>query len=629
MLTRDQNISTPEQYYGDSLLTKPTTSHSVYNNLTLSAATPLIAVNDMDSEFAKKPEGKALHAAMEAVNIENMNPNIGWGQASANYLANIAGMLINPIYGGLGTAGALLTRSAAGAAERIAPEAVNTFAKRSLGSFLSKEASEKVPETLAQLTLAGVSEKSLEAFAVGAGIGIPQGITENYDQDTGHIKWGGVAKDMGSMGAFGLAIGSIPFAFGLIKGKVNRARMAEPAEEVPVDAFQEAVEKGHITQEQYDWYKAASTETDPKKLNKLERQASQIVGSEGHIVNTATHEVPVEILKAEDIKNLQSAVADQLAGDVPENYKTALSDFIVHNGLDAQRENPKFLDGVRGYIDFMKGKMKEKPRKIVEHNEILDKHLLRSVKENMPFSQKEIMKMIKQSSFESSHIKHLPLIVPENLSKHIDLLEKINQLEKKMKKLGRNKQTEKRIKELNDRLPKILTPKEELQHIRNKLITEKGTPDNVSSTPEYHRLSQLAEVWHNARVLLDRVHMEEEYKRQDALMTISELLVKVEDSNAPRLAKPDNVINYLKERIEGNVYKKESIENIEEKVQEQTSVPSEGDQVLKEQEERIKNIKAKKSVEEFEISSERYREFKSSENVFKNLLSCVLGSVNV
>ena len=176
--------------------------------------------------------------------------------------------------------------------------------------------------------------------------------------------------------------------------------------------------------------------------------------------------------------------------------------------------------------------------------------------------------------------------------------------------------------------PKILTPKEELENIRKTLITDKGLPKNWERSNDYHRLLDLAHVWHNARTLLDRVNMERDYQAQEAYRNVADTIIKIADSDLPRLAKPDNVTNYLKARIEGNILKKEPIEFAEEKARAATEIPKDADEVLNQQEAEVKNSKAQGLSQEFRDASDKYREFKESEGIFKNLISCVMGSLN-
>lgn len=642
MLTRSPVVSPKEEYYADSLLTVPSTAHTAFNNFAAGAATPAIMANDIANTLSGQPQGRALHEALAAIEMENQTPGISWEQRATNYVASLIGYGVNPITWGFGAIGSLGARSIGVAAEKIAPNAVSVFMRRPLNSFFGEKLSRWLPEQIGRegeektLSSALISQKTLENFGSFAGAGVPQAVVNNYNLDSNHIAWGGVARDAGEMGAFGIAIGSIPFAWGILRGKVNRAIGEPPGTDVEPDKLSFALENGHIPPEEHRWYidylEHQKNPEEAYSTKDLERRATKIINKNGQEANIATNEAKFDILESKDIENLQGAVADQLIGNVPESYRTSLSDFIIHNRIDEIRQNPRTLDGIRGYVDFVNQKFLRKPFKIQQAEKILDDHMLKSVKENMPFSQKEIFKHMEQAGFERSHTEHLPLTIPDNIKSHLKLSERINQLQEKLKIAKRkgqpeNKQTLRRIKELEARLPEILTPKEELEQLRKELLLPAISRDFERSNA-YNRLVDLSHVWHNARTLLNRVHLEHEYNRQEAFRDLANQILKISDSDIPRLAKPQDVINYLKERTGGGIYPNESIEFVKEKEFVALEIPQDADNILNEQEIQVNNSAAKDLASEFHAAADKYKEFKSSESVFKNFISCVLGSLN-
>ncbi len=124
------------------------------------------------------------------------------------------------------------------------------------------------------------------------------------------------------------------------------------------------------------------------------------------------------------------------------------------------------------------------------------------------------------------------------------------------------------------------------------------------------------------------MHLERDYNAQEAFKTLADHVLKVADSNMPRLAQRDNVVNYLKARIEGNVLRKEPIEFAEAKAKAASDIPQDAEGVLKDQELQVQNSAAKDLAEEFNAASDKFKEFKASEGVFKNLIACVLGGMN-
>lgn len=641
MLTRSNRVAPQQEYYADSLLKMPTTSDTVFHNLAAGIATPVVALNMLDSQFSKKPEGQAILSSLNSIKLENETPGMTTSQWLLGEGANMLGFGLNPATWGLGEGGALAARGIGAAAERLAPDAASVFMRTPIKSLLSQPLGKFVPEMVGRegeekpLSLSLVSSKTMENFGTFAGAGVPQGIVDNYNQDTGHIAWGGAAREMGEMGAFGIAIGSIPFALGVLRGKVNRALGKDITEDVKQSTLDEALDKGHITKQEHSWYsdylEHKNNPSDIETTEKLKSRASEIINQNGHSANTVTNEAKFEMLTPDDVTNLQGVVGDQLSGNVPDEYKKALSDFVIHGRLDFMRQTPQGLDGVRGYVDHINEKLSRKPEKIAEADSILDRHMLKSVKENMPFSQKEIFKHMKKAGFESSHVKHLPMTIPENMATRLRLMEKIDKFKEKIKKekrrgLAENKQTLRRISELEGKLPKILTPKEELIQLKQDLLG-KGLKKNFEHSTSYHRLLDLAHVWHNGRTLIDRVHLEHEYKRQEAFRDLAHQTLKIADSDMPRLAKPENVMDYLSKRIEGELSKLESISEVKRVLDDHEDVPADADSVLDAQAQEIKNSKANDAKKEFTDSTDRFKEFKDSENIFKNLISCVIGGL--
>ncbi len=637
MLTRRNNLSSQYEYYSNSLInnTTPTLSHSIFYNLAAGFAAPSLGVNEaLDAQYALKPESLAIKSFVDYIGQENQNPLMGWGQKGASYLANMIGTVLNPITWMSSSAGGMIARGIISGAEKIAPNIVSTFMRRPFGQILSHP-----------LTPAGITSSALKNYGVFFGGAVPLEINNQFNTDTGHINWGGVAKESSQMGAYGIAIGSIPFALGLLKGKVNRSIGEEYSSEITSSKIDQALKNNVITPEEYQWYTEYAEHlkdpSDLKKMQELQERATQIAIKNGHPGNIASHEVQFDILKEEDMKNLQAAASDQLISDVPENYKTALSDFVVHNRLDELRAKPADLDGVRGYVDFINEKLKFKNSKLEESNKILDEHLTKRMSRSMPLSQEELLRSIRKLGLNVKGMNQLGLTIPDRIKSRISLERRIEQVKDKIKNYKRllketgDKKYEIKIKERNQtisdlekKLKEPLHPVEEIKSLREELITEKGLKEGWERSNQYHRLLDLSNMWNNAKTLVDRVHLERDYHRQESFKNLSEQLIQVSESNANRFARPEDVMTYVKTRLEEKIYKKEDIKNILEMESIQKEVPENADTLLNEQLEKIKELNSESLTDEFEKSSERFKEFKASESIFKNLISCVLGASN-
>lgn len=624
MLDRDTSLSNGQQYVADTNLTTPSTARSAFDNFSNSFMAPLAQVALLTAP-KDSDEVSAIRAARDSLELENEAPGISTAQSYANSAASLIGFAANPITWVGGAAGSLVGRGISeGASAFVGLSEGATLAQKPLSSVIGSTLGEKY---FADKTIGGMADKTLKAFSVGAGSTLPSAVIDNYNFDTKHIEWGGVANELGEMGAFAIGIDSIPFALGMIKGKVNRAVEENPGNELTKQKMDDALKNNVITPEQHKWWtdyqELKNNPGDAKAMQDLKQRGTQIVNESGEYANASTNQVPFEMISSKDMDSLKSAASDQLTSDLPDPYKTSLSDFVAHNSLDNVRDNQQMLDGVRGYSDHIREKLETKPEKIADADTILDKHLMSKVNENMPFSQKEIMKMVKQAGFDKSHIDHMPLTLPENVKKIIKLDSRIKELKTK----SANKQTARRIGDLEKQKPSVMTPKEELQHLRNKLTNREST-ERVSKMPEYQRLSELAQVWKNAKSLLDRVHLEEQYKKQEAFKNMVDEILKLSDSDMGKIGDVDNVIDYLNERLKSKVLRREPVEEFKEQVDNLRTVPADSEKVLAAQVGDASKIEGGELNKELRIAANRFDEFKKSPGVLQKFMDCMLGGAS-
>lgn len=181
----------------------------------------------------------------------------------------------------------------------------------------------------------------------------------------------------------------------------------------------------------------------------------------------------------------------------------------------------------------------------------------------------------------------------------------------------------------------LLSAKDELLNIKDKLLTEKGLKDNFQETREYKRLVELSEVWHNAQTLLDRINLEHEYERQQAFHDVAQAFTSVLDSSIERFADSGRVLAYLKERInninrafgdasysgQGGVEKKSPSEIISQ----QERLPSNHKELLAQYDEDVENVKAHDLSEEYKMSRSRFDNFNENQSALKQLVDCFRG----
>lgn len=647
MFVRESEAKPKEMYYADSLLTKPTSTESAFANLSAGLMTPVAMIGDVDQLFEQRPEGNPIRSLVNSVQIMNQTPGMGWGQNLSNELSNMVGFGLNPITWGFGAVGSEVA-GAVGAGvgvvgSKVLPEAASVFMRRPLASVFGEPLGKYIPKVTVAgeevpLTSQLLGEKYADAFGTFAGAGVPQAWYDNYNQDTRHIDWGGGATDLAKMGAFGLAVQTIPFAWGVLKARVNRGLGKPVSSELTMSDYNSALENGLITPEEHAWIKDYTE--NPLETPDLKQRASKILADNDIDHNMATHEVPVNIVDNDQMQNLNHALLDQSVSDMPGDVKSSLSDYIIRNSVDGLREKPNLIDGLRGYRDSVDNKLKFKSEKLAEADKMLDEHLTKSVKENMPFSQAEMFKTMKKFGFETSHIRNMPITVPDNMSSMLRRMEEIETLEAKnkvyAKKIQQGRQglegkvssNEKKIQVLNEKIPKLLTPKEELEHLRKTLLTEKGLPKGYERSNAYNRLVDLSHVWHNAKTLLDRVLHEADYEKQEAFRNLADKVLTMADSNMGRFAERGNVVNYLRDRIKSKTLRRESNTGIDIKVAEQKEVPANADEIMQMNEADIAKSESKELAKEYGQIASKFKEFKSNENVFSNLIKCVLGGMN-
>ncbi len=610
MLIRSREQVDPEKWYNDQTHEKPSIAHSAFDNLAAGAATPsFIAKQILDPTYKESPEGRGILNTLDYVAQENENPKIGWGQWMANQGASMIGMSMNPLTQIGGAVGSVVAKIGVGAIGKIAP---------SIGAIARKP--------------------FMEAVTKGAGVGtgsmVPTAAYDNYNRDTNHINWGGVVKESFEMGGVGAVFGGLGYGAGILLGKINRTRGVP--HETPVDQHEidRQYKSGQLNEKEYklgkDYLEYQKNPHDMDKRQELQDRFTQLAKENGHKVNSADGTVIHDFVSPETVNNIQGVLPDQAASNhLPDDQRMQPSNYLIHNDLDKQRETPQKLDGLKGFLAEVNPKLEARDAKLAEHDALVDEHLHRGMKEHMDFSQKQIMKYLKQSGYESSHINQLPVNIPVNMEKRMVGLEKIAKFKDKLRRekrkgLPENKQTVRRIAELEDRLPKLMTPKEELTHLRSKLLG-KGLKPDFQFSPEYHRLVDLAEVWHNARTLLDRVHVEHEYNRQEAFRDLAKAVVDIGDSDAPALANPDHILDYLKTRAEDSRRNLIPVSELNEKIAQQEKIPADIDRVFAEQDARFDKVKADEMKDDYVTQTEKFKEFQKKENVFKNVISCVMG----
>ncbi len=575
--------------YENGLLTKTNPFHSKNKSGQGGFITGYKFIGDIYRKSVGLPENKELNETLEVIKRETSFEGQSFLQKTGNFVADMVGYSLNPAVAALGGVGGLVAKGLSLGTRAIAPKAIIPFIERKVGN----------------LTVGQIGERLTTGTLAGEFSGIPLAFEE------------GSANVSHAMGGIGFAISSIPILLGLRKGL--HITSEKPSLEVEAEA------KPKELNEEEKWEHDYNNKLDT--MQNLESRATKILRDQGFDFNPVTNKTEFKLLDDNDVNNLQTAVTDSITSDVSSANKNHLIDYIINNKLDEIKSNPKSQAMLTAYDNFITGKLLSKEEIISEADRIHFRNMNKKIKNNSFLSQHSIYKEVKKLGYEESHVSQLPFTMPESLEKRIKIENRIKQLKEK----PHNKKVEKRIKELEDTLPEIMTPKQELEDISHKLLVEKKYRIPLKSR-EYQRLQELSDHWPQAKSLMDRIKLEEEFDKQQVIKDSLDKIRKAVESPESKMANHDNVISYLKERIEGMKPSKNPIgvkeKTPEQKISEASNVPSDVEKVTAEQKEFVDKIseKAPKLKEEYSMIHNKIRQFKKSEKILQEFINCVLGA---
>lgn len=644
MLIRDTTLASPDKILSDNLTHKPSASKSVWDNFSTGFATAPYALKSFDQEFSKSPEGQAAAGLFESVKRGNENPEVGWGQWGANELSNLIGQGLNPATWALGGVGGRLLRPVSTLASKVAPEALTALFRTPLNKILSSPIAQYLPGEVVRegekktLSMGLLGHEAAQGFGIGASVGLPQEVVNNFNAETGKHDFLGIAKGMGMDGMFGMALSPIPVAWGVLKANINRARglpslfHVEPGEAEP-----------HISPEDHETWQAVDNhvqnpESRAEGREKATAAATQYLAKRGFPVDHAQERVNFEIMNREQIDNFQAASVDQLVSDyVPDEYKNALTDFTVNAAVDDMSKNPEIFDGVRGYVDHIDRSLEKKGEVLAHADALVDQHLdMIRPDERLSMDQESLARVY----HDHGEGNHLPMTVPKNVVKRVAQEKKIQALEEANERLfnryeesgnhehlDQMKANNEKINAIHEKLEPLKSAREELESLRKSLIGDKGLNQNYERTPEYRRLEELADIWAPAKSLLDRINLERQMKEQQAYRDLAKTMLDIADGNLGKLADNEKVKGYLEARQGPQINTGEKPRTIE-AVKRDSKVPSDADTIIAEQDRAVEDKGGKNGQHDYEAAKDKFDEFKKSEGIFKNFISCVLGGQN-
>lgn len=645
---------------------KPSATESAFTALGRPAIRSLYAV-DSALDWAKgEPQDENLKNSVDLIDYKLTHPDIGTGQQIGNTVAGIAGMFLDPV--GLAAGGILGKAVGKGAAlaTDLVPDYVSAItngglSRESISSLLSKPiplfANNKFARYLPN-SFHDILETEAEAAGTMAGFTLPESFLDNYNRDDNRLDYGGMARSIAFNGGLGLALPPVAWTGGVIFGKIAKAtgkEVSEVANEFKglttnqkLSKLSDALEAGHISQDEHDWL--SNYYTNPGDMDSHVKGSIKLLDKENHPVNLLSGDIELPFMTQDEAKQFQIFALDQMASQNSQDYKSALSEFVSHSMLDrmntALKENPSMLDGIKAHIDAVESKLSKKVEQLEREDYYIEKTTTRKATRNHPISQQKLYKMMEGGDL--SH-REMPFIVPDNIKsiasqeKNIKMLElKSKNYEKEFNKTGRTKF--KKLKDKNDAKVeqlkvtledykkgegKILSQAEELKAISDRLLP---LPKNYHLSTDYLRLIDLAHVYPQARALMRKLAVREQYALQEAYKEVLKGIVQISESGMTQFAKPEKVVNYFKERIEGRAdikqfeeYMSDKVEDVKEAIKDITPESVEA---------KFNEINANPEISdeakaEFNNAYERLNQFKNGNEALLNMVNCIMEAENV
>lgn len=608
---------------------------------------PFLLIPGMEKEKREQLQNRITALRFEA---EDRGQPQGMMQRGANWVAGLAGSILNPI--------SLATGEGAGVAARMAiprvgmltgkylPSQVNALVTRPLSEMVGN----RLPQFVGKETLGSLSGKGVSGYAQATGFSLPGEIANTYDAEGDSFNWYGGIKASFEDGGLGLLLMSAPYLGGIVWGKLFRgaadhSAMPTPGEPFDLSQIDKAVQDKRLSPHEGQWFKDYLSQADTHE--NLSQRATAMLIRDGHPVSSSTNQVLFKILHPDDVGNLQTGVADQLAAsELPQNMKQLLNDYILRNRMDGLRENPtSVMDGLSGVVRFVRKGLERAPEDRVRFQKIVRRLLPERVKEENPLTQNKLFNAHKRG--ESSG-----LAIPRQVERRIKQQNKINQLKQKVssyqKLFEKTKKVkyqnlialnEKKIEAASAKLEPLLSHADEMKSLRQELLPEGKALENFKGSKSYHRLLDLTRVRNDARQLMHELHLTHEHELHDAYATMLDTITKVMRSEFGKLAKVEDVNNYMRERIQGRAPEFKALEiketQAEVKVASEKAAAARGelktpegrDAALKMLDEEMKETRASELKEEYQEVKNQYDEFKNSESVFSNLIKCVLGGM--
>lgn len=635
----------------------PSLSESAFTSIERPGIRSLYAVQAAIDWSKGEPGDENLRNSVNLLDYKLSHPDFGVGQKVGNTVAGIAGFFLDPV--GL-AAGGIIGKGAALVTDMM-PEYVSAItngglARETISELLNKSIPVFANNKFAKYLPASFHDiLETEAHAAGsmAGFTLPESFLSNYDADNNRLDYGGMVRSIAFEGGIGLALPPIAWTAGLILGKVERGLGENIKNLSKVERnskLEKALAEGHINQEEHDWLK--NVYDNPGQIDDHLKGSIKLLGKENHPVNTLTGDIELPFMSQDEVKQLQTFSLDQMASDTSADYKTALSDFTTRNMLDRMttmlKENPSMMDGVKAHVDEVTRKLEQRVNQLEKEDYYIERTTTRKATRVHPISQEKLSKMMGRGNLKP---EEMPFIIPENLKEIgkqensiMELENKSKNYEREFNKTGKAKfqkfkakaneklnETKVKLEDYKKGEGKILSQADELAEIRKRLIGGEEMPKNYHLSTDYLRLLDLAHVYPQAKGLMRMIAQREQYELQAAYNEVLKGIVNIAENGLTKVANPERVINYFKERIEGAASIKDVERYMAEKVDNVSRQVDKVDENLQEKFDQINSNAdlSRATKDEFNVLFTRMNQFKENKFALNDLVKCIMEAENV
>lgn len=208
-------VQASQDYVNDAI--NPTSAQAFHNAAWGAIISPLVAGQDLYSHFTKEPLGPIGEDLQTQADTFNDVASSATGIAGiAAQAGSLAGTFLNP-----------LTVFPVAKAASWGMEGVSGLLNYSVGKGI-------IADTALNASIGKLAGEGIGGAAAGMVASAAPAVQNNFNELNKSINWGGVAKETLMGGAqglgMGLAIGAIPFGYGLIKSRMASGLDVTPAE---------------------------------------------------------------------------------------------------------------------------------------------------------------------------------------------------------------------------------------------------------------------------------------------------------------------------------------------------------------------------------------------------------------